>query len=72
MFIEQGKRVSVLDLLKGIIVQSGNDATVALAEYVGGTGGWICRFDELICCINGLIKYFISKLYWATRWKSFF
>ena len=37
MFIEQGKRVSVLDLLKGIIIQSGNDATVALAEYVGGT-----------------------------------
>ena len=37
MFIEQGKRVTVLDLLKGIIIQSGNDATVALAEYVGGT-----------------------------------
>ena len=37
MFIEQGKRVSVLDLLKGVIIQSGNDATVALAEYVGGT-----------------------------------
>jgi|TARA_B100001057_G_scaffold239566_2_gene239779 D-alanyl-D-alanine carboxypeptidase (penicillin-binding protein 5/6) len=37
MFIEQGKRVNVLDLLKGVIIQSGNDATVALAEYVGGT-----------------------------------
>ena len=37
MFIEQGKRVSVLDLIKGVIIQSGNDATVALAEYVGGT-----------------------------------
>ena len=32
MFIEQGKRVNVLDLLKGVIIQSGNDATVALAE----------------------------------------
>ena len=37
MFIQEGKKVSVLDLLKGVIIQSGNDATVALAEYVGGT-----------------------------------
>tara|TARA_B110000003_G_scaffold64943_1_gene65668 strand:+ start:858 stop:2006 length:1149 start_codon:yes stop_codon:yes gene_type:complete len=37
MFIEVGKRVSVLDLLKGIMIQSGNDASVAIAEYVGGT-----------------------------------
>jgi D-alanyl-D-alanine carboxypeptidase (penicillin-binding protein 5/6) len=37
MFIEVNKRVSVKDLLKGMIVQSGNDATVALAEYVAGS-----------------------------------
>ena len=37
MFIEAGKRVSVSDLLRGIIIQSGNDASVAIAEYVGGT-----------------------------------
>tara|TARA_B100000927_G_C16469734_1_gene471055 strand:- start:790 stop:1953 length:1164 start_codon:yes stop_codon:yes gene_type:complete len=37
MFIEVGKRVSISDLLKGIIIQSGNDAAVAIAEYVGGT-----------------------------------
>ena len=37
MFIEVGKKVSILDLLKGIIIQSGNDAAVAIAEYVGGT-----------------------------------
>jgi D-alanyl-D-alanine carboxypeptidase (penicillin-binding protein 5/6) len=37
MFIEVGKRVNILDLLKGIIIQSGNDASVAIAEYVGGT-----------------------------------
>ena len=37
MFIEVGKRVNILDLLKGIIIQSGNDAAVAIAEYVGGT-----------------------------------
>lgn len=37
MFIEVGKRVSVRDLLLGMIVQSGNDASVALAEFVAGS-----------------------------------
>ena len=35
-FIEVGTRVSVEVLLKGLIVQSGNDAAVALAEFVAG------------------------------------
>ncbi|BCA95695.1 D-alanyl-D-alanine carboxypeptidase [Legionella antarctica] len=37
MFIKEGQQVSVEDLLKGIIVDSGNDACVAMAEHVGGT-----------------------------------
>ena len=37
MFIEVGTRVSVEDLLLGMIVQSGNDASVALAEHIAGT-----------------------------------
>ena len=37
MFVEVGKRVRVEDLLLGVIVQSGNDASVALAEYVAGS-----------------------------------
>jgi len=37
MFIEVGTKVSVHDLLQGMIVQSGNDASVALAEYVAGS-----------------------------------
>lgn len=37
MFIEVGKRVTVEDLLHGIVIQSGNDASVALAEHLGGT-----------------------------------
>ena len=37
MFVEVGKRVQVQDLLLGVIVQSGNDASVALAEYVAGS-----------------------------------
>ena len=37
MFIDPKMMVPVEDLIKGMIVQSGNDATVALAEGVGGT-----------------------------------
>ncbi|MDG4868515.1 D-alanyl-D-alanine carboxypeptidase [Guyparkeria sp. 1SP6A2] len=36
MFIEVGKVVTVEELLQGMIVQSGNDAATALAEYIGG------------------------------------
>lgn len=39
MFIEVGTRVTVHDLLMGMIVQSGNDASVALAEHIAGTEG---------------------------------
>lgn len=37
MFVEVGKRVAIEDLLLGMIVQSGNDASVALAEHIAGT-----------------------------------
>lgn len=37
MFIKEGQTVSVEELLKGIIVDSGNDACVAMAEHVGGS-----------------------------------
>jgi len=37
MFIEVGTRVSIENLLLGMIVQSGNDASVALAEHIAGT-----------------------------------
>jgi D-alanyl-D-alanine carboxypeptidase (penicillin-binding protein 5/6) len=37
MFVQVGTQVSVESLIQGMIVQSGNDATVALAEHVAGT-----------------------------------
>jgi len=37
MFVKEGQDVRIEDLLKGIIVDSGNDACVALAEHVGGS-----------------------------------
>jgi len=45
MFIDPKMQVPVEDLIKGMIVQSGNDATVALAEGVGGTAE---RFVEMM------------------------
>ncbi|MFZ9286056.1 MAG: D-alanyl-D-alanine carboxypeptidase family protein [Burkholderiaceae bacterium] len=45
MFIDPKMKVPVEDLIKGMIVQSGNDATIALAEGVGGT---VERFVELM------------------------
>lgn len=37
MFVKEGQQVSVEELLKGIIVDSGNDACVAMAEHLGGS-----------------------------------
>jgi D-alanyl-D-alanine carboxypeptidase (penicillin-binding protein 5/6) len=45
MFIDPKMKVPVDDLIKGMIVQSGNDATMALAEGVGGTAE---RFVQLM------------------------
>ena len=37
ILLEEGEEMSVEDLLKGVSIASGNDAVVALAEYIGGT-----------------------------------
>ena len=37
MFVKEGQQVTVEELLKGIIVDSGNDACVAMAEHLGGS-----------------------------------
>ena len=37
VYLQQGEKYSVHDLLKGVAIASGNDAVVALAEYISGT-----------------------------------
>lgn len=37
MFVEVGSRVAVEDLIRGVVIQSGNDATIVLAEGLAGT-----------------------------------
>ncbi len=46
MFVEVGSRVAIRDLLMGMIVQSGNDASVALAEHVAGSESVFAETDE--------------------------
>ena len=45
MFVEVGSHVSAEDLIHGMLIQSGNDASVALAEHVAGT---VPKFVELM------------------------
>jgi D-alanyl-D-alanine carboxypeptidase (penicillin-binding protein 5/6) len=37
MFVKDGAQVPVIDLMRGMIIQSGNDATIALAEHIAGS-----------------------------------
>lgn len=50
MFIEVGSEVKVSDLNRGIIIQSGNDACVAMAEHVAGST------DSFVDLMNGWAK----------------
>jgi D-alanyl-D-alanine carboxypeptidase (penicillin-binding protein 5/6) len=47
MFLEVGQKVAVRDLLYGMMVSSGNDAAMALAEYLGGSSeGFVAMMNE--------------------------
>lgn len=50
MFLKPGDKVSVEDLNKGVIIQSGNDASIAIADYVAGSQ------DSFIGLMNGYAK----------------
>ena len=50
MFLKPGDQVSVADLNKGVIIQSGNDASIAIADYVAGSQ------DSFIGLMNGYAR----------------
>ncbi len=50
MFLKPGMQVSVEDLNKGVIIQSGNDASIAIADYVAGSR------DAFVSLMNGYAK----------------
>lgn len=47
MFLKPGEQVSVENLNKGVIIQSGNDASIAIADYVAGSQ------DSFVSLMNG-------------------
>ncbi len=50
-------QVSVADLTKGIIIQSGNDACIALADYVAGSREPFIGLDERLAKRPGINEY---------------
>ena len=45
-FVRVNRRVSVADLLRGVIVQSGNDASIVIAEGISGSEGSVRRSHD--------------------------
>ena len=49
IYVEDGEKISVEDLMKGISVASGNDATVAMAEYISGSEeNFVKRMNDVV------------------------
>ncbi|MCW2484007.1 serine hydrolase, partial [Candidatus Symbiopectobacterium sp. NZEC135] len=50
MFLKPGDKIPVLELNRGIVIQSGNDASIALADYVAGSQ------DAFVSLMNNYVK----------------
>ncbi len=57
MFIQEGKKVLIEDLMRGMIIQSGNDAACALAEHIAGTQEDFASLMNDYAQKNGVKKY---------------
>ena len=54
MFIDPNTTVPLIDLLRGIVVQSGNDASVAVAEYIAGSEDQFAEMMNAVAEVLGL------------------
>lgn len=56
MWVREGTEVSLIDLLRGIIIQSGNDASIAVAEYFSGSedafADWMNQYAQQFGMFN--------------------
>ncbi|OUS12535.1 serine-type D-Ala-D-Ala carboxypeptidase [Gammaproteobacteria bacterium 53_120_T64] len=67
MFVREGTEVPLGDLLKGIIIQSGNDATVAMAEFLAGSESAFADVMNQQAVLLGMkSSYFVN----ATGWPA--
>lgn len=47
IYLEQGEKIKIKDLVYGLMLRSGNDAAVAIAEHIGGSEeGFVCLMNE--------------------------
>lgn len=67
MFLQVGSRVPVIELLRGVIIQSGNDASIALAEHLAGSED---AFAEVMNHYAQLIGMRSSHFVNATGWPA--
>ncbi|MEH6456622.1 MAG: D-alanyl-D-alanine carboxypeptidase family protein [Cocleimonas sp.] len=67
MFVEAGKKVALNRMLKGLIVQSGNDAAVALAEHISGSeAAFVAKMNEQAITLGMRSSQFQN----ATGWPA--
>ncbi|MDZ5761821.1 DacC superfamily D-alanyl-D-alanine carboxypeptidase [Candidatus Cyrtobacter comes] len=68
MFLEEGKRVNVNDLIRGIIVDSGNDASVSIAELISGSEDEFVSEMNILATKIGLTgSYFKNASGWPDK-----
>ena len=67
MFVREGTSVPLVDLLRGVIIQSGNDASVALAEYLAGSEG---AFADVMNQQATLLGMSSTTYHNATGWPA--
>ncbi len=62
MFVNVDSEVSVEDLLKGVIIQSGNDASIALAEHIAGTESAFANLMNAYAAQLGMVNtHFVNS-----------
>lgn len=67
MFVEVNKRVNLHDLIKGMVIQSGNDAAVALAEHIAGSEeAFANRMNDMATRLGMTNTHFVN----ATGWPN--
>ena len=65
MFLNEGQKVSIEDILRGIIIHSGNDACIAIAEALSGTEKEFAREMNVMAEDLGLVNsYFTNSTGW--------
>ena len=61
VYLEEGEKMSVRDMLKAIVVSSANDAAVAMAEYISGTeSAFVAKMNERAVSLGMANTYFCN------------